>query len=164
MPTKFQKVMDVLLARFREVFVFIDDILIVTKGTKQEHLDKVREILIVIDDAELQLKAGKCKFAKQEIEWLGFKLTSSGISPINSKVQGLTEKLRPTNLKELISFLGAVNQFNNFVPDLASICFPFRSILKKRRSVELVARARRSIHESKCRSETSGRINAFQEK
>ena len=100
MPTEFQKVMDLLLAKFREVFVFIDDILIVTKGNKAEHLNKVREILKVLDEAELQLKAGKCKFAKQEIEWLGFKLTNSGISPINSKVQGITEKLRPTNLKK----------------------------------------------------------------
>ena len=91
MPTEFQKVLDNLLARFREVFVFIDDISSVTKGTKQEHLDKMREILKVIDDAELQLKAGKCKIAKQEIEWLGFKMTSSGISPINSKVQRITE-------------------------------------------------------------------------
>ena len=68
MPTEFQKVMDLLLSRFREVFVFIDDVLIVTKGTKRKHLDKVREILKAIDDAELQLKAGKCNFAKQEIE------------------------------------------------------------------------------------------------
>ena len=45
-------------------------------------------------------------------------------------MQGITEKLRPTNLKELRSFLGAVNQFHNFVHDLAAICFPFRSILK----------------------------------
>ena len=74
MPTEFQKVVRYFLARFREVFVFIDDILVVTKGTKQEHLDKVREIIKVIDDAELQLKAGKCNFAKQEIEWLGFKI------------------------------------------------------------------------------------------
>ena len=27
--------------------------------------------------------------------------------------------------------MGAVNQFNKFIPDLASTCFPFRSILKK---------------------------------
>ena len=39
MPTDFQKVMDNLLAKLREVFVFIDDILILTKGTKQNHLD-----------------------------------------------------------------------------------------------------------------------------
>ena len=82
-------------------------------------------------EAKLQLKAGKCNFAEQEIVWLGFKLTSSGISPINTKVQGISDKLRPTNLKELRSFLGAVNQFNRFVPDLATICFPFRSILKR---------------------------------
>ena len=112
MPTDFQKVMDLLLARFREVFVFIDDILIVTKGTKNEHLNKVRKTLKAMNEAKLQLKAGKCSFAKQEIEWLGLKLTSSGLSPINTKVQGISDKLRPTNLKELRSFLGAVNQFN----------------------------------------------------
>ena len=46
----------------KEVFVFIDDILIVTKGPKSEHLDEVWEIPKVMDEAELQLKAGKCKF------------------------------------------------------------------------------------------------------
>ena len=84
-----------------------------------------------MNEAKLQLKAGKCKFAKQEIEWLGFKLTSSGISLLNTKVQEISDKLRPTNLKELRSFLGAVNQFTRFVPDLATICFPFRSISKR---------------------------------
>ena len=91
----------------------------------------MREILKTLDHAELQLKAGKCNFAKNEIEWLGFKLTEQGISPVNTKVQGITEKLRPTNLKELRSFLGAVNQFNKFIPDLAVIRSPFRLILKK---------------------------------
>ena len=113
------------------MFIFIDDVFIVTKGTKQQHLDKVREILKAFDETELQLKAGKCIFAKQEIEWLGFKLTNSGILATKSKVQGITENLRPTNLKDLRSFLAAVNQFNKFVLELASICFPFRSILEK---------------------------------
>ena len=85
--------MDILLAKFREVFVFTDDFLIVTKGTKNEHLDRVREILKTLDQAELQLKAGKCNFARNKIEWLGFKLTEQGISPVNTKAQGITEKL-----------------------------------------------------------------------
>ena len=58
-------------------------------------------------------------------------MTNQGISPVSTKVQGITEKLSPSNLKELRSFLGAVYQFNKFIPDLALICFPFRSILKK---------------------------------
>ena len=46
-------------------------------------------------------------------------------------MQGITDRLRPTNLKELRSFLGAVNQLNKFIPDLAAECFPFRNFLKK---------------------------------
>ena len=57
-------------------------------------------------------------------------MTKNGISPVNTKVQGIMEKLRPENLKELRPFLQAVNQFNKIIPDLASICFPFRSILR----------------------------------
>ena len=54
MPTEFQKVLEVLLAKSREVFVFFDDNLIVSKATKQDHLNEVREILEVLDDANLQ--------------------------------------------------------------------------------------------------------------
>ena len=94
-------------------------------------MQKVREVLEVLDKANLQLKADKCKIACTEIEWLGYKLSGEGVTPINGKIQGISERLRPNNLKELRSFLGAVNQLNKFVPDLASICAPFRSILKK---------------------------------
>ena len=128
MPTEFQKVMDKLLVRFREVFVFIDDILIVTKGTKNEHMTKVREILKVLDLANLQIMADSCKIAHNQIEWLGFKLTNSGVSPVNNKVQGITKRLRPSSLKELRSYLGAVIHLNKFIPDLSMECFLFRNI------------------------------------
>ena len=57
MPTEFQKVMDLTLANINSVFVYIDDILIVTKGTKQDHINKVREFMKILDEAKLQLKA-----------------------------------------------------------------------------------------------------------
>ena len=131
MPTEFQKLMALTLANVNSVFVYIDDVLIVTKGTKQDHLKKVREVMQILDEANLQLKAEKCVIAQESIEWLGYKLTRTGITPINTKAQGISDRLRPTNLKQLRSFLGAVNQFNKFIPNLASISFPFRTILKK---------------------------------
>ena len=94
-------------------------------------MQKVREVLEVLDKANLQLKVDKCKIACTEIEWLGYKLSGEGVAPKNGKIQGISERLRPNNFKELRSFLGAVNQLNKFIPDLASICAPFRSILKK---------------------------------
>ena len=73
MPTEFQKLMDLTLANINSVFVYIDDILIATKGTKQEHVNKVKEVMRVLVDENLQLKAGKCIIAQESIEWVGFK-------------------------------------------------------------------------------------------
>ena len=94
-------------------------------------MQNVRELLKVLDSANLQLRADKCKIACTKIEWLGYERSVEGIPPLNGKMQGITERLRPGNLKELRSFLGAVNQLNNFVPDRANICSLFRTILKK---------------------------------
>ena len=89
--------MDLTSANVNSVFVYIGDVLIVTKVTKQEHLNEVRKVL---DDANLQLKAEKCVNAQESIKWLGYILTRNGISPYNAKAQGISDRLRPTNLKQ----------------------------------------------------------------
>ena len=94
MPTEFQKLIDLTLANVNSVFVYIDDLLIVTKGTKQHYLNKVSEVTKILDEAKLQLKAEKCVIAQASIEWLGYKLTRTGISPINTKSQGISDRLR----------------------------------------------------------------------
>ena len=86
----------------------------------------------VLDEANLKLKAQNCVLAQNSIEWLGFKITRTGISPVNAKSLGITERLRPTNLKQLRSILGAVNQFNKFIPKLAIISFPLRKTFLKK--------------------------------
>ena len=131
MPSDIHNLTDLTLAIINSVLVYIDDILTVTKGTKQKHVNKIKEVMRVLDDANLQLKAGKCIIAQDSIEWLGFKLMRTGIFPINTKSQGISERLRPTSLNQLRSFLGAVNQYKKTKPSLAPITFPFRSILKK---------------------------------
>ena len=70
----------------------------------------------ILNEANLQMKAEKCVLAKTSIEWLGYKLSRTGISPINTKAQGISSRFRPTNLKQLRSFLGAVNQLRNSSP------------------------------------------------
>ena len=58
-------------------------------------------------------------------------MTNQGISSVNSKVQGITDKLRLTIPKVFRLFLGTLHQFIKFIPDLDSICFPFSTISKK---------------------------------
>ena len=82
----------------------------------------VREVLKVLDSANFQLRADKSKRACTKRERLGYELSGEGIAPVNGKVQGITRRLRPNNLRELRSFLGVVTQPNKFVPVLANIC------------------------------------------
>ena len=86
MPADFQKLMDLTLVNIISVLVYIDDIRRVTKGTKQEHLDKMREVLKIFDEANLLRKDEECKIAQESVEWLGYELTRTGISPINEKL------------------------------------------------------------------------------
>ena len=92
---------------------------------------KVREKLQTLYKANIHLKAGQCQFAKEQIEWLGFEMTNTRASPVNDKMQGTTKKLGLSNLKGLRSYLGAVNKLNNFIPNLAALCFLFGNIVKK---------------------------------
>ena len=76
----------------------------------------------------------KCSIAEKNTEWLGFDLAQTCNTPININVQGITDRLKQKTLKELRSFLGAVNQMNRFVPNLAQLCFPFWPSLKNGKS------------------------------
>ena len=58
-------------------------------------------------------------------------MTNTGVSPVNDEMQGITKKVRPSNLKGLRWYLGAVNQLNSFIPNLATLCFPFRKYTEK---------------------------------
>ena len=71
MATELQKLMDLTFTNMISVFVYIDDIIIVTKGTKNDHLNKAREVLKFLDKTNLQLKAEKYVIAQDCIEWLG---------------------------------------------------------------------------------------------
>ena len=93
MPTEFQKAMDQELGNLLNTYVFLDDILIVTRGSQEKHFEVVKRKLKKIDNANIRLKWEKCKFAAEEIDWLGYKLSQTGIKLINSKVQAITEKL-----------------------------------------------------------------------
>ena len=67
MPTKFRKAMDLTLVNTDCTFVYIDVILIVTKGSKDIHMQKVKEVMKKLDNAKLQLKVNKCNVASENL-------------------------------------------------------------------------------------------------
>ena len=74
MPAAFQKVMEYTLVGLNNTHCFVDDIIIVSRGSKEDQLRLVCKCLKKMDDHNLRINLPKCHFAKFEIEWLGHKL------------------------------------------------------------------------------------------
>ena len=95
MPAEFQKAIDCTLAGLDNTFCFLDDVLIVSRGGIGKHLDLVRKCLIKLDQENLRINLAKCHFAKEKIEWLGHKITQSGVTPLSKK------RMQPENYQHL---------------------------------------------------------------
>ena len=131
MPAEFQKAIDCTLAGLDNTFCFLDDILIVSRGGIETHLDLVRKGLIKLDQENLRINLAKCHFAKEKKEWLGHNITQSGITPLSNKTDAIGKLLAPTNLKKLRSFMGSVHHLKKFIPNLSQLCYLLRPLLKK---------------------------------
>ena len=85
MPAKFQKTIEKTLEEIPSKFAFLDDILVITKGSIRDHEKELDEIPKRLDNEGLAINLQRCKFAKNIIDWLGFTITPSGITPLVTK-------------------------------------------------------------------------------
>jgi hypothetical protein len=93
--------------------VYIDDLLVLTKGSYEDHLEKLDEVLKRLEKAGLKVNAKKSFFAREELEYLGFWITRNGIQPLPKKVEAIQRLAPPTNKKELRGFIGLVNYYRD---------------------------------------------------
>ena len=131
MPAAFQKVIDYTLVGLQNTYCFLDDFIVVSRGSKDDHIKLVYKCLKKLDEDNLRINLPKCHFAKTEIEWLGHKFSQSEIAPVESKTAAIASLSAPKNLKQLSSFLGSVHYLGKFIPNLSQLCHPLRPLLKK---------------------------------
>ena len=131
MPAEFQKAMDYTLIGLKNTFCFLDDILIVSKGSEEDHFTLVIDCVKKLDADNLRINLPKCHFAKQEISWLGYNITQTGISPLETKTSSILSLQPPNTLEKLRSFLGSADYISKFIPNLAPLCHALRPLLRK---------------------------------
>ena len=73
MPATFQKSLDKILENIHNKYNFLDDILIITKGTLNDHESDIDTVLSRLDKENLAIKLENCEFAKPTITWLRYK-------------------------------------------------------------------------------------------
>jgi hypothetical protein len=96
----FQAEMGNLMATLKYVRVYIDNLLVIIKGSLDDHLDILKHVFIRLHNAGLKVNIKLC-FCAQETEYLGYILSRGENKPQPKKVQAILALNPPNNVKEL---------------------------------------------------------------
>ena len=128
-PGYFQEIMENLTSDLPGVAVFQDDMLVCGQDTN-DHLSNLKRLLTRLNDKGLRCRRDKCQFAQPSVEYLGHTLSAEGISK-GSKVEAVLKMPPPTDVSSLKSFLGSVQFYGKYIPNLASMAEPLYRLTKK---------------------------------
>ena len=117
-----------LLGGLPHVCIYLDDIL-VTGESEAAHLQNLAAVLQRLESAGVHLKRAKCSFMMPEVEYLGHSISAKGIQPVRGKVRAIRDAPQPEDVSQLHSFLGMLNYYGKFLPNLATLLRPLYDLL-----------------------------------
>ena len=112
-PNIFQAKMSELMPTLEFIQTYPDDLLCISKGNLDNHLAKLRRVLIRLWNVGLKVNARKSCFCAVETEYLGYILSRDGIKPQPKKVPAILALTLPWNVKQLCRFLGMVQYYRD---------------------------------------------------
>lgn len=130
-PATFQRVMDTVLAglKWQTCLVYLDDV-VVFSSNFDEHLRRLEAVLRVIKASGLTLKPEKCRFAYEELLFLGHVISKSGVLPDPQKTAAIADFPAPTDKKAVRRFLGLCAYYRRFVKNFSRIAEPLTYLTK----------------------------------
>ena len=121
--------MDSVLQDIDSAFVYLDDILIAS-SIEKEHLDDLKAVFRRLIDHGLVIRLEKCIFGVSSLEFLGHQVSKKGSSPTQAKVKVIQTFPQPSTVKGLQEFLGMINFYHRFLPNIAATLSPLYGALK----------------------------------
>ena len=112
-PDIFQEKMSTLMGDLEFVRTYIDDLLVTTMSTWEDHLECLEMVFQRLTDAGLKVNAKKSFFGRPELEYLGYWISRNGIQPIAKKVEAIQNIATPKTKRELRRFIGIVNYYRD---------------------------------------------------
>ena len=114
------RIINNLLTGYNEfVTSFVDDLIIYSESFN-DHIKYVDLILSKLKSCGITLNQSKCSFASTTVKFLGFEVDQGKIKPTDDKIDAIRTFPRSTTKKEFRSFLGLLNYYRKFVPNLAT--------------------------------------------
>ena len=114
-----------------EVYVYVDDIIILSSGSFDEHSSLVRQALDRLIEMGMQVNPLKTSWMVEEVDYLGFTITREGIRPQEKKVKALLKIQAPASQKEVRHFCGLVNFYKKFYKERSKTLAPITALTGK---------------------------------
>lgn len=124
----FQSYMMDIFGAFEDIIVYIDNIILFTKGTFDNHLLRLRAVLKQLHKHNLHVHVEETFLASDRVDYLGYTLTTEGIRPQIKKILPILRFSKPTTVKQLRGFLGLVNYYKKLYHHRSHILEPLTRI------------------------------------
>ena len=129
-PAHFQRAMDSLLAGLCECLVYLDDVLIYT-ATVDEHLAALENYFARLAKAGLLLKWKKCNLLKNEVKFLGYRVSADGVRVDPDRIKAISEMAEPKTVTEVRRFVAMCNYVRQFIEQFAGIAEPLHELTRQ---------------------------------
>lgn len=128
-PAVFQREISQILDGIPGISVFLDDVK-VTGPDDATHLERLKEVLRRFQEHNMRINVAKCEFFADSIEYCGYVIDREGIHKMEQKVAAIQEMPHPENREQVRAFLGLVNYYGRFLPNLSTRIYPINNLLK----------------------------------
>ena len=127
-PTFFAKVIREVLGDLECIRYYQDDILIVTRGSAEQHLKDIQTVFRRLAKYGMKIN-GKGSYYQTSLPFLGKIVDRFGCRPLPKHVEALQNHPRPTNRKEVMRFNGICNWLCPFIPNYSKLMKPLNELL-----------------------------------
>ena len=147
-PDIAQEIMEDLLRDLEQVDVYIDDVGCFHNNW-DSHLRTLDKVLTILQDSNFTVSPLKCEWAVQETDWLGYWLTPKGLKPWKKKIEAILAIQEPRTVKQLRSFIGAVNFYRDMYPKRSHLMAPLTKLAPGKGTVKWNAECQESFNQIK---------------
>ena len=103
--------------------IYLDDIIVYSR-TQDNHLTHLQAVLDRFVQHGLKLKSSKCHFFKENITYLGHKISTKGMLPAQEGIEKIANMRLPSTVTGIRKLVGAVGYFRHFNKNFACITRP----------------------------------------